>query len=286
MKFITISDACKQVGVSYLGGINISSKMLKNKKISHNYTYILYLSPAKTSGYNVCNNSTSECRLGCLATSGHAAMDLISNANIIKNTRIKKTRLFFEETSFFMQWLIAEIKIYQNKAKKDGYSFSVRLNGTSDIDWSKIFINGKNIFEIFKNVQFYDYTKQISKFNEKPNNYHLTYSYTGLNWNNCKILLEHGVNVAVVFNVKKNKKLPETFENYKVFDGDLTDYRINDTKGIIIGLKFKEIADKQVSNQLKQKGLFVVQPNDIRCNNIKDNVQVNENIYIDELELV
>ena len=72
MKFTTIQQAKIQTGLSYLGNINISAKMIKNKKINHEYTYLIYLSPAKTSGYNVCTHSTNECRLGCLATSGHA----------------------------------------------------------------------------------------------------------------------------------------------------------------------------------------------------------------------
>ena len=47
-----------------------------------------------------------------------------------------------------MQWLIADLKLLQIKAKKDGFFISARLNTISDIDWSNIFVNNLNIFEI------------------------------------------------------------------------------------------------------------------------------------------
>jgi hypothetical protein len=265
MEFTTIANANKQTNLSYLGNINISSKMIKNKKVNHEYTYLVHLAPASISGYNVCSHSTPECRLGCLATSGHNMVEIFSNKTIIHDARVKKTKLFYEQPEFFMQWVIAEIRMYQNKAKKDGYGFSVRLNGTSDIDYNNVLINGKTIFQLFPEISFYDYSKNPAKFMNKPGNYHLTFSYSGLNWINAKELLERGFNVAIVFNVKKNEKLPNMFAGYKVIDGDVSDLRTVDEKGVIVGLRFKEIADKKASLLLKQKSNFIVQPNDKRC---------------------
>lgn len=259
MKFTTIGEAAKQAKVSYLGNINSSAKLIKNKKVSGQYTYIIYLAPAKLSGYNVCSHSTPECRMACLNTSGRAGMEIQAGKTKTQDARIKKTRLFFEHTAFFMQWMIAEIRKYQNKAKKDGFGFSIRLNGTSDIDWQNVKVDGLNIFQIFPEVLFYDYTKNPSKFNELPKNYHLTMSYTGKNIDICKVLLEQGQNVAVVFNVKRHKPLPEILFDYKVVDGDLTDYRPDDSKGVIIGLRFKQIADKQATKKL-MNSCFVVNP--------------------------
>lgn len=266
MEFTTIGNAKKQTGLSYLGNINSSAKMIKNKKVSGQYTYIIYLAPANTSGYNVCSHSTPECRMGCLATSGHAGMEIkAGKSSKIVDSRIKKVKLFYEQPEFFMQWLIAEINYYQRKAIKDNMGFSVRLNGTADIDWANVLVNGKNIFEIFPNVQFYDYSKSILKFNNKPNNYHLTYSFTGRNTKQCIELLNRGFNVAVVFNVKRESDLPKIFMNYPVINGDETDFRVLDAKGVIVGLKFKHIANKQVE-KLVLNSCFVVQPSDIRCN--------------------
>lgn len=255
------TQARKHVGVSYLGTINSSAKIIKNRKIGI-YTYILYLSPAKTSGYNVCSHSTAECRLGCLAASGRAMMEEISGKTMIKDARLKKTRLFFENQPFFMDWLISEIKSKQAKAKRDGFDFSVRLNGTSDIDWNNVYHNGKNIFQHFPKVMFYDYTKNASKFIGKPNNYHLTLSYTGRNWSMCETVLKRGHNVAVVFNIKKNKPLPETFNGYRIVDGDVNDVRYKDGFGVIVGLRFKEIANKEASMKVKNS-IFVVRPDEV-----------------------
>lgn len=258
--FSTVGNAKKQTGFSYLGGINTSAKLQKNLKVSNNLTYILYLAPAMESGYNVCPNSTPECRLGCLATSGRAGMEILANnSDRIKMSRINKTKLFYENNLFFMAWLIADIKAKQAKAKKEGYDFSVRLNGTSDIDWQNETFNGKNVFEHFPEVSFYDYTKNPAKFVNKPANYHLTFSYSGRNTETCIKLLEKGFNVAVVFNIKKESELPETFLGYKVLNGDLTDFRPNDGKGVIIGLKWKKIANKANNDAIKNS-VFVVQP--------------------------
>jgi len=255
MIFTTISSARKDTGLSYLGNINSSSKIIKNTKVSGQYTYILYLAPAQISGYNTCSHSTLLCRSGCLATSGRAG---IGKDNKIQQARIKKTKLFFEEQDFFMQWMIAEIKMFQQKAIKDGYGFSVRLNGTSDIDWQKILYNNQNIFDIFPNIQFYDYTKNINKFLKAPTNYHLTYSYTGENWSNCLSLLEKKYNVAVIFNINKNKQLPSHYKDFLVIDGDLTDFRPNDPKGVIVGLRWKRIQDSSINNYVKHSA-FVIQ---------------------------
>lgn len=265
LQFSTIGNAKRQTGFAYLGGINTSAKLLKNMKVSHNMTYILYLAPANESGYNVCPNSTPECRLGCLATSGRAGIEILTNnTDRIKMSRINKTKLFYENNAFFMAWLIADIKAKQAKAKKQGYDFSVRLNGTSDIDWQNETFEGKNIFEHFSDVQFYDYTKNPAKFVNKPANYHLTFSYSGRNTETCQKLLERGFNVAMVFNIKKESELPKTFMNYNVFSGDITDARFKDNKGVVIGLKWKRIANKANNEAIKQS-VFVVQPNDERC---------------------
>jgi hypothetical protein len=271
MKFTTIADARKQTGLSYLGGIATSTKISHSKQYSHQYTYGMYLAPANLSGYNVCSHSTLECRLGCLNTSGRAGIEEFSGITKIADCRIKKTKLFYEHTAFFMQWLIAEIKQAQLKAIRDNYFFSVRLNATSDIDWSAVLVDGQNIFSIFPEVSFYDYTKNPSKFANKASNYHLTLSYTGRNWFACEELLRQGVNVAMVFNVKHEIELPKYFLGYQVINGDLTDYRISDAKGIIVGLKWKRIANRANEKKILAS-CFVVQPNDIRCSNVQKEV--------------
>lgn len=268
MEFTNRSQAKKQTGLSYLGSINSSAKIVKNKKLNV-YTYIIYLAPAATSGYNVCAHSTPECRLGCLATSGRAKMDLLSKKNIIQNARFKKTRLFYEHNEFFMNWVVAEMKSYQAKAKREGYYFSARINGTSDIELENYLIEGKNIFEIFPEVQFYDYTKNPARM-LKPiaPNYHLTFSYSGRNESAAVKTLESKQNVAVIFNVKDVNDFPKTWNGFKVINGDETDYRPNDGKGVVVALKWKDIANKEVNNEIKNS-CFVTQVVNVPTGNVQ-----------------
>ena len=267
--FTTIAVAKRLTGLSYIGSVNASAKLKKNGKKSHQYTYGVYLAPAKESGYNVCSHSTPECRSGCLATSGRAGMDITSGKNRIKNCRIKKTRMFYEQPEFFMSWLIAEIKYYERKAIKDGYGFSVRLNCTSDINWQLVRVDGKSVFEMFPHITFYDYTKNPAKFINKPENYHLTFSYTGENWHLCEALLNSGYNVAMIFDVKNENELPTTFKGYPVVNGDITDYRVDDAKGVIVGLKWKHIADRQIEKQVLQS-CFVVKKHEYALSNVQE----------------
>ena len=271
MKFTTITKAKEQTGLSYLGGVATSSKISHSREFSHQHTYAIYLAPAKTSGYNVCTHSTPECRLGCLNTSGRAGIEIFSGIDKIKNCRIKKTRLFYEHPDFFMNWMFAEIRLKQAKAKREGFYFSVRLNATSDISWENVKVNGKNIFEIFPEITFYDYTKSNLKFNNIAPNYHLTYSYTGRNWDKCINLLAKGFNVAMVFNVKHERDLPAMYKGYKIVNGDLTDYRVSDAKGILVGLKWKRIANRENERKVLNS-CFVIQPDNVNCeyNNVQE----------------
>lgn len=259
LTFINRSQAKKATKLSYLGGVNTSAKIMKNGKVGVQ-TYTLYLAPAKTSGYNVCSHSTPECRLGCLATSGRVKVETASGKSTIIDARIEKTKLFHENQSFFMDWLIAEIKAQKKISEAKGFVFSVRLNATSDIDWNQVYHNGLNIFQMFPDVQFYDYTKNASKFFGKPENYYLTLSYTGRNWHSCENVLKRGNNVAVVFDTPKNADLPEQFNGFEVVDGDVTDYRPKDGYGVIVGLRFKDTHDKETSKMVRES-CFVVKTN-------------------------
>jgi hypothetical protein len=241
MKFTTIGNAKKLTGLSYLGSVASSSKIAKGLKYNE-MTYILYLAPAEQSGYNVCPGSTAECREACLTESGHNRIDVKKNA--INKARIKKTKLFFEHREFFMGWLVAEISKAKVDAIAKGFTFSVRLNGTSDIQPTLFKFNGKVIFDIFNEVTFYDYTKVANRFKllDKYSNYDLTYSFSGYNMLQSLELLENNKGrVAMVF---EGKQLPISFMGYKVIDGDAYDMRHLDETGVIVGLKFKFVRTK------------------------------------------
>ena len=241
LKFTTISNAKKVTGLSYLGSVASSSKIAKGLKYNE-MTYILYLAPANQSGYNVCPMSTEECRTACLTESGHNRIDVKKNA--INKARIAKTKLFFEQRDFFMSWLVTEIEKAKYQAETAGYTFSVRINGTSDISLDSFKLKGKNILQLFNDVQFYDYTKVAKRFEmlSKYPNYDLTYSFSGHNMFQCLDLLNKANGrVAMVF---EGKVLPQSFMGYKVIDGDAYDMRYMDEQGVIVGLKFKKVRNK------------------------------------------
>tara|TARA_R100000734_G_C3294869_1_gene86167 strand:+ start:131 stop:463 length:333 start_codon:yes stop_codon:yes gene_type:complete len=103
-----------------------------------------------------------------------------------------------------------------------------------------------NIFEIFPNVQFYDYTKIYKRDVSNIPNYHLTWSYSQANKDYAKeykTALNNGMNIAVVF----RDKLPAAFLGLPVIDGDKDDLRFLDSKGVVVGLKAKGDAKKDTS---------------------------------------
>lgn len=264
LEYKNFAQAKRDVGVSYLGNTAHSSKLLHSMERVNVLTYGIYLAPSDLSGYNVCPNS-STCRDSCLFRSGQTMMDILSGKNTAVISRINKTKLFFENREYFMEWMIAEIKLAKLKAELNGNFFAIRLNCTSDISISDFNFKGQNICEIFPETVMYDYTKVYSYLDNtiKYPNYSLTYSFNGLNWGLCEKALNKGVNVAVVFS---SKELPRTFHGYRVIDGDVSDYRPNDDKNVIVGLKYK-VESNAIKNRkfTMPKIPFIVTKENVFC---------------------
>lgn len=310
-----------QHGISYLGNSGTTSmKVQHSLEYADELTYIVYLAQSNLSGHVTCPpNHCANCKGSCLGLSGHAAIDIITklqqdgydskeiasiladdekNADILKKSdiisaRIAKTRAFKEDRDDFMTVLCHEIQNARAEAEQKGKHFSVRLNGTSDIDpdlfrFSDKFTSedetltnelaGKNILEIFPDVQFYDYTKNSNRalqYMNKYPNYYLVLSYNGSNWNDCEQYLGSGFNVAMVFkntnvdrassassydasmhdyNAKRKDKslgaeetaprhfdIPAKVNGYEVIDGNVHDVRYRDGKGgVIVGLGYRD----------------------------------------------
>ena len=238
-------------GLTYIGKVNNSHKHEQAFKYNE-MVYTVYLAPAKSSGYEVCPMRTPECTMMCLNESGRNRINVDNSMN---KTRIKKTRLFFEEREFFMRWMIDEIKIAKKKAQDLGYRFSIRLNNTSDISPESFYINDngtiKNVLQLFPDVMFYDYTKVPKRVEvaDKYPNYDITFSFSGFNMDVCLDMLKRNIRVAMVF-----KTVPETFLGYQVIPGDDYDMRYLDKTDVIVGLKFKK-----VRNKLTSDNKFVIQ---------------------------
>ena len=211
-----------------------NTKTMKGEKYGY-LTYIMHLAPSLISGYQVCPKASAGCAAACLNKAG---MGVFSN---VQEARITRTKLFFEERANFMTQLATEIRKAKKKAAKEGLKLLVRLNGTSDIAFEKIRAGEyRNVLEMFPDVQFYDYTKIIGR--SVPDNYHLTFSKSESNDRDVSTAIRNGLNVAVVFD-----KLPETYLGRPVVSGDDTDIRVNDPHGVVIGLKAKGPAKRDLS---------------------------------------
>lgn len=239
----------KSLGISYLGGCN-SPKLIKSLE-RNVMTYGVYLAPGNISGHQVCPNSDNCCKY-CLNGSGRNKIELLTRkgGGSIQESRIRKTKLFFEDRPAFMRLLIHEINQARLKAEAAGMTLAVRLNCTSDISPEEFKMDGKNVLQLYPDIQFYDYTKVFNraKLLEKYENYDLTFSFSGENWTDCKRVLEKGYRVAVVF----EDTFPEKFKDYPVIDANGYDARFLDTGSIICGLTYKKVANDYVNGKYQR----------------------------------
>lgn len=225
--------------------VSADAKTSKGEKYGF-LTGILYLAPAKLSGYQVCPMaSIAQCETPCLNSAGRGAF------NSVQLARIAKTRLFFENRAYFMQCIVFSIRALVRKASKLDLIPLVRLNGTSDIRWETIpvtvdGIEYRNIFEAFPNVQFYDYTKLANR-KDIPGNYDLTFSYSGVSdyARYAQAAINAGMRLAVVF--RSIDVIPSKFLNLPVVPGDNSDIRHLDPHGSIVALYAKGKAKKDTS---------------------------------------
>ena len=231
-------------------------KTLKGMVQGYN-TYILHLAPATLSGHNTCPKATPGCIAACLNTAGRGGMfKKGETTNAIQQARIRKTNFFFEERDGFFEWLIKDIKLAIKQSAKLGLVPVFRLNGTSDLSWEKYGFtdNGvfyPNIFARFPDVQFYDYTKVLGRKVSGITNYHLTFSAADGNDADVLSAMAQGMNVAVVFGIKKTLAMPETYYGRSVFNGDESDLRFLDPKGVVVGLYAKGKAKKDTTGFVK-----------------------------------
>ena len=247
IKWQGYAKTIKEVGVSYLGAVAQSAKLRHSlyHKVS---TYGIYLASADLSGFNVCPNS-EYCKDNCLNGSGHNRVNRLSKKDTIDRSRTIKTRLLFANKEVFMRIMIHEIEKERKKAENNGTFFSIRLNCTSDINPIAFTLNGKNILEIFPDIQFYDYTKVLNRIAlaKKYSNYDITWSIDGSE-KNREIgleLLKNGGRVAVVYG---ENEMPKTWYGYECCNGDETDYRPSDIAPVC-ALKFKKTANNYVNGK-------------------------------------
>lgn len=242
-------------------------------------TAIMYLAPADLAiqyerskgniikGFTLCAMaSTAGCIAGCLNTAGRGAFDNVQLARIAKALRYLKDR------AQFMADLVKDLEKFVRYCAKRGVIPACRLNGTSDIQWEvahPCVRNGQryaSIFDAFPEVQFYDYTKIYKRaYRKLPSNYSLVLSYSMANPQYAAAVIkaanDTGANVAIVYRSKEMRdELVNGRDTYvtsglaqdaglsrPVIDGDETDMRFLDPKGVIVGLYAKGRAKDDTS---------------------------------------
>ena len=178
-----------------------------------------------------------------------------------------------------MARLVKELSAFTRKAERKGLTPVVRLNGTSDIAWERVALPagwnkdgspvwigmGGSIMERFPDLQFYDYTKVTKRAmafgrGDMPANYHVTFSLAEDNDAAAYDVLSANGSVAAVFfkipngmvfgaNMGEVDRFQSRNSDYSipVVDGDASDLRFLDQRGVIIGLKAKGKARKDTS---------------------------------------
>lgn len=250
-------------------------KIQKSNKVFSNYlSAILHLHPIST---KICPyQDIAGCKEACLNTAGRGGIiKKGETTNVIQEARKRKTKLYLEDRDTFMSYLIADITKFVRYCEKKDKLPCLRLNGTSDIQWETILLKEvkgmyitnegmkhmgedyldivnlevhkekdfKNIFDMFPDVQFYDYTKIPTRKVKHITNYHLTWSYSEANMGYAKLFDKIAYNIAVVF----NGSLPIHFKGREVINGDESDIRFMDKPNVIVGLKAKGKARQDTS---------------------------------------
>ncbi len=240
-------------------------KTKKGEVVSDYLTAIMHLSPINT---KICPyQDIAGCKEACLNTAGRGGIiKKGETTNVIQEARKRKTNLYLEDRNTFMSYLITDIQKFVRYCEKKDKLPCIRLNGTSDIQWENIYVGNmeqysldttdiklfnkkeqsldcQNIFELFPDVQFYDYTKIPTRKVSDYKNYHLTWSYSEANMKYANWFDKIAYNIAVVF----NGDMPIHFKGREVINGDETDLRFLDKQNVIVGLKAKGKAKHDMS---------------------------------------
>lgn len=218
--------------------VNSNPKIQKSNTLSEKYwSCILHLRPINT---RICPYQIQAgCKEACLNTAGMGGV-----FPSIQDARQRKTDLFLNNRDEFMTQLVLDVIKFIGACGRKGKKPVIRLNGTSDIQYEKIIVEGgQNIFEMFPQVQWYDYTKIPTRKVDHIPNYHLTWSYSEAHSEYAHLFdeVKHKYNIAVVF----KDKLPKTFRGLRVIDGDKHDLRFMDKAKRVVGLVAKGPAKKE-----------------------------------------
>ena len=226
-----IMDKLERLRNDDLKVISRNAKLTKTDTTGF-YVVGFNLSPAKEhmqfGGRRTSCAWATKCQFACLNKSGRNTMP----THVL--TRGAKT-LFLERYPVeFHAKVDAELHREAFRASRRGFRLAVRPNLLSDR------IKMANaVARRHPTVQFNDYTASPVEL-PGPDNMYRTYSRKETwTWEQVAGLVQRGLNVSVVFDVKKAAPLPTEWRGMRVIDGDTHDARWTDPAGVIVGLRLK-----------------------------------------------
>lgn len=230
---------------------------------------VLHLAPhTLAGGPNICPQASAGCIALCLNLAGRgglAAGGIISHAelasgartNSVQEARTRRTRLLYSDRALFASMLRHDLVRFAKWAKAEGFIPALRMNGTSDLDWDGMLPEVMAEAAALGFVR-YDYTKVNKRIAKRSGpGYHLTLSLTEDNDAAARDVLARGGNVAAIFDTRKGRALPATYEldgeTFRVIDGDADDLRFLDPAGVIVGLRAKGYAGRRDASGMVRK---------------------------------
>lgn len=188
----------------------------------------LSLLPANLGPRNSCTHSTPQCRRFCLNETGRGGMAYVQDG------RWRRSHFLHEHPRAFVTLLSAEIgRLFA----RHGRDLRIRLNVFSDLRWEVIV---PWLFERHALVRFYDYTKVPLDQRPTPSNYLLTPSATERTTpEQLRSWVGDGHSPAIVVDVPKGEPIPATIYGVPAVDGDLSDNRWRDPRGVAVALRPK-----------------------------------------------
>ena len=190
-----------------------------------------------TGAINICPLASGGCAAACLSDSGQSGMP--------DQQRAQAVRTAFLLSQPWAAGLIIGAEIRSALRRND--RINLRLNVTSDIRWELVAPDMVTALAA-AGVQLYDYTAWRPSDRAPSADYHLTYSAKERAHTSDDYLvgiLASGNNVAMPFDTARGRALPTTWRGYPVIDGDDSDERRNDPRGVVVGLRAKGHAWKR-----------------------------------------
>jgi len=210
-------------------------------------------------GFTICPDSSPGCRAACCVSASAQGQ-----LNSVQESRNRKTVFLQTHRQEFIRILKAEIQAQVDRAAYFGHAVRFRLNVDSSIPWHSQEYG--QIPQSFPDARFYDYhplralnSRKHWKLSDIPSNLRICWSRKESDsWHQVEAAIADLQSVAVVFHDDQphrsgrgayGQTLPRFVDlpslgRWPVIDGDHSDDRTEDPRGLIVGLRLKSRSEQ------------------------------------------